>query len=223
MISSEFEVPKRPIVGNCCKEKVHCGILNSKFSRIIRVDRHCIAKAEQNRCRGLTSISVVSQHQVGQGIFLEADVFAMREELYSLEDIEAVADANTASLHSYFEVVSAVILGLSSVINLFVVELGMPGQHTINDWIVFLQGAKQVLLLHEVQADSLVPFQLANLLEKSFISLRREHFQAKEDEAHSKAWVLFCYLLIDLIKSLSKLTFGVSFHEISLGIILIEC
>lgn len=63
----------------------------------------------------------------------------MRQELYSLKDVEAMADTNTTSLNSYFEIVSAVIFGLSSMIDLFVVELGMSGKHSINDWIVFFQ------------------------------------------------------------------------------------
>lgn len=223
MISSELKMPQRPIVRNSCEEKVHSRVLHSKFSRIIRIDGHCIPETKQNWCWSLTGISIVSQHQVGQRIFLEADVFAMRKELYPLKDVETMADANTTCLNSYFKIVSAVIFGLSSMIDLFVVELGMPGKHSINNGIVFFQWAKQVLLLHEVQTNSLVPFQLANLLEKSFISLRREHFQTKEDKSHSKSWMLFRYLIINFVKSLSELALWMSFHEISLGIILIEC
>lgn len=223
MISSEFEMPKRPVVRNSCKEKVYSGVLNSKFSRIIRINSHCIAETKQNWRWSLTGISIVSQHQIGQRIFLETDVFAMRKELDSLKNVETMADTNTASLNSYFKIVSAMVFCLSSMIDLFVVELGMPGKHSINNWIVFLQWAEQVLLLHKVQTNSLVPLQLANLLEKSFISFRREHFQAKEDKSHSKSWMLFRYLIIDFIKSLSEFALWMSFHKVSLKIILIEC
>lgn len=147
----------------------------------------------------------------------------MRKELNSLKDVKAMADTNTACLYSHLEIVSTMIFGLSSMIDLFVIELWVPGKHSINNWIVLLQRTKQVLLLHKVQTYSFVPFQLANLLEKSFIGFGREHLQAKEDKPNSKAWMIFHNFIVHFVKSLSKLTLRVSFHEVSLRIILIEC
>lgn len=93
----------------------------------------------------------------------------MREELYPLQDVEAVSNADASGLHSYLQVVSPVVSGLSSVVNLLVVQVGMPGEYFVDDRIVFLQRAKEILLLHEVQTDGFVPVELANALEKLLV------------------------------------------------------
>lgn len=46
VVGDQLEVSQGPVVRNSREEVVHCGILDTKFTRIVGVDSHCIAKAE---------------------------------------------------------------------------------------------------------------------------------------------------------------------------------
>lgn len=48
VVSDQFEVPERPVVGNGGKEVVHGGVLHSEFAGIVGIYGHCIAQAQQD-------------------------------------------------------------------------------------------------------------------------------------------------------------------------------
>lgn len=78
---------------------------------------------------------------------------------------------------------SPVVSRLPRVIHLLVVQFRVPLQHAINYGVVLFEGAKQILLLHEVKSDGLVPFESADLFEKVLVLLGSEDLESKEDEA----------------------------------------
>ena len=49
VISNEFEISEGPVIGNGCEEVVNSVIVNSKFTRIIRVYCDCETQTKEDR------------------------------------------------------------------------------------------------------------------------------------------------------------------------------
>ena len=219
VISNQLEISQGPVVWNCCKEIINGWVINSKFTRIIRVDSDSIAHAEKNRSWSFSHIFVVTQYNVTERIFLKTYIFAMWQKLYSLQNIEPMPYSNWACLDSYVHVVSLMVFCLTCMINLFVIEMRIFCKDLVNDGIVELKRAEHIFLLDEVEADCFVPVQLAYLIEKSKILLLVEHFQSKKDKASTESRILLPHLIVNLIKGIHKHLLIMIFHNISFLII----
>lgn len=49
VISNELEISEGPVIGNGREEVVNCIVINSKFTRIIRVYCHCETQPKEDR------------------------------------------------------------------------------------------------------------------------------------------------------------------------------
>jgi hypothetical protein len=131
-------------------------------------------------------------------------------------------DSNGSSLDSYFNVVSSVIFCFSCMVHLLVIQMRIFGKNFIDDCIIFLKRAIEILLLYEVKSNCFVPVEVANGLKESLILLRREDLQSKEDKSNTKERKLLLNFIVDFIKCLDELAFVMIFHKVAFAVVLIQ-
>lgn len=139
-----------------------------------------------------------------------------------MDDVDPMADSRCACIYCCLNVVIEMVSCLSDVIDFFYILIREFGQDFVGDFVIFLNAAPRVFLLHKIDADSLRPLLLQSSGQYLFIEFWLEHLETEEDEADCQKWVVVFNFFVGLIEDFHKLFLRVGTNHISLFIVLIH-
>lgn len=108
---------------------------------------------------------------------------ALAKVIYSLEDIQSMANPYSSRSYCKLHIVIEVVLSLSCVICLLQMHMRVFLDDSVSNPYVRLHGAEGIFLLHEVNAHMFVPIVRTGLVEELEVFFLAEHLQSKEDES----------------------------------------
>lgn len=90
MVRHQFEVSQSPIEGCRGNEVVVGGVFVAELAGIVWANADWVAESQEQGSGPLPKVVVVAQDQVGEGVVLETDMFAVRQKIDPLQNVETV-------------------------------------------------------------------------------------------------------------------------------------
>jgi hypothetical protein len=222
VVADQLQVPQTPIVAQGSHKVICCRVLISKFPRVVGIDAHGIPQSQQHGTWGVSKISLIAEQQVRNGIFLEANVSTMGEELSALEDVDAVTDAHATCFHCDVDVVSEVIAGFTSMISFSEVgKVGVALKDTVNDRVIGRQRLILILLLYIVEPYQPLPVCSTGHFKHLLTKLFFPHLETYENHPKGEIGIDLSKFLDDWIQWIYEGLEFVAFHEVPLCVVFV--